>query len=86
MSDIDDKLKGSCRSQLFTIRFWLEDLGRNQADWRGKVQHVNSGEARYFRRWSALEIFIKKFLLKNNHEDDIGEEAREDNVDLQDLS
>jgi hypothetical protein len=46
-------------SHLFMLRLWLEDLGNGQTDWRGKVQHVNSGEARYFRDWSTLEAFME---------------------------
>ena len=49
-------------SHLFTLRLWLEDLGGGQTDLRGKVQHVNSGEARYFRDWTALEAFLEGFL------------------------
>ena len=46
-------------SHLFMLRLWPEDLGGGQTDWRGKVQHVNSGEARYFRDWPTLEAFIE---------------------------
>lgn len=49
-------------SQLFTVRLWPEDLGQGQTDWRGKIQHVNSGEARYFRDWPTLEAFMEKLL------------------------
>jgi hypothetical protein len=49
-------------SQLFTLRFWSEDLGNGQSDWRGKVQHINSGEVVYFREWAVLKTFIEKFL------------------------
>jgi len=44
-------------SQLFTVRVWLEELGNGQTEWRGKVQHVTSGEVRYFRDWSTLVTF-----------------------------
>jgi len=44
-------------SQLFTVRVWLEELGNGQTEWRGKVQHVTSGEVRYFRDWSTLVAF-----------------------------
>ncbi len=54
-------------SHLFTLRLWLEDLGSGKTDWRGKVQHVNSGEARYFRDWSTLESFLEG-LLRPEHE------------------
>jgi hypothetical protein len=49
-------------SQLFTLRLWPEDLGDGQTDWRVKVQHVNSGEVRYFRDWSTLEAFLEALL------------------------
>jgi hypothetical protein len=32
----------------------LEDLGNGQTEWRGPVQHVPSGETRYFRDWVTL--------------------------------
>ena len=53
-------------SHLFMLRMWLEDLGSGQTDWRGKVQHVNSGEARYFRDWPTLEKFLEGLMLKIN--------------------
>jgi hypothetical protein len=35
------------------VRMWLEPLGDGQTEWRGKVQHVPSGESRYFREWTC---------------------------------
>jgi len=49
-------------SDLFTIRLWQEDLGDGQMEWRGKVQHVTSGEARYFRDWPTLIAFLLALL------------------------
>lgn len=49
-------------SQLFTVRVWLEELGNGQTEWRGKVQHVASGEVRYFRDWSTLVAFCNRCL------------------------
>lgn len=50
------------RSHLFTVRLWLEELGNDQTEWRGKVQHVTSGEACYFRDWPALIAFLQMVL------------------------
>lgn len=50
------------RSHLFTVRLWLEELGNDQTEWRGKVQHVTSGEGRYFRDWPALIAFLQMVL------------------------
>ena len=49
-------------SHLFTLRLWLEDLGGGLTDWRGMVQHVRSGEVRYFRDWRTLEAFVETLL------------------------
>ena len=53
---------GLARSHLFTVRVWREDLGEGQAEWRGKVQHTTSGEARYFRDWPMLIAYIQEML------------------------
>ena len=50
------------QSHLFTVRLWLEDLGDGRAEWRGQVQHVLSGETRYFRDWSTLIALLRAML------------------------
>ena len=52
------------RSHLFTVRMWLEQLGRGGTEWRGKVQHVLTGQTRYFRDWQTLVQFIQTTLPK----------------------
>jgi hypothetical protein len=42
------------RSHLFIVRVWHEELDPTEQEWRGKVQHVQSGEAHYFRGWQQL--------------------------------
>jgi hypothetical protein len=49
-------------AQLFMLRIWLEDLGAGRYEWRGKVQHVTSGEARYFRDWPSLVACLQEML------------------------
>ena len=51
------------QSQLFTVRLWAEDLGDGRTEWRGKVQHVISGEAHYFREWPTLIAWLVAMLL-----------------------
>ena len=41
-------------THLFMVRVWLEPLGDDQTEWRGKVSHVLSGELHYFRAWCEL--------------------------------
>jgi hypothetical protein len=52
------------RSHLFTVRLWAEELGDGQTEWRGQVQHVLSGETRYFRDWAALVEFVRAMLTR----------------------
>lgn len=49
-----DRPADSAASHLFTVRLWPHDVGDGQIEWRGKVQHVLSGETRYFRAWAEL--------------------------------
>jgi len=44
------------------VRLWQEELGNGQTELRGKVQHVSSGEARYFRDWPSLIAFLLALL------------------------
>jgi len=41
-------------THLFTVRVWREELGAGRVEWRGKVQYLLTGEARYFRSWQQL--------------------------------
>ena len=50
------------RSHLFTVRVWGEELTDDKREWRGKVQHVSSGEAFYFRHWSRLVEGLERWL------------------------
>ncbi len=43
--------------ELFTLRLWQQAAG-TKPEWRGKIQHIRSGEARYFRDWHTLENFL----------------------------
>jgi hypothetical protein len=52
----------SADSQLFTVRMWPEAVGDDLYEWRGKVDHVASGEGYYFRDWSRLIVCFEKML------------------------
>lgn len=43
---------------------WQEELGEGHSEWRGKIQHVQSGEVLYFRQWSALVAALEKMLAE----------------------
>ena len=51
---------------LFTLRLWLEELGDDRSEWRGQLQPVGSGEARYFRDWQTLVAFLVAMLSESD--------------------
>lgn len=56
-------------SQLFTVRVWPEALGNGQTEVRGEVRHILTGETHYFRKWSALIIYlVSKLEAGQEHE------------------
>jgi hypothetical protein len=63
-------------NQVFVVRLWRAGA----AEWRGRVQHVNSGETRYFRAWLDLVAHLEALLAAgstagNNLADDNDEAA-----------
>jgi hypothetical protein len=49
-------------THLFAVRIWLEPLSEGQAEWRGKVEYVLTGEQHYFRDWLTLIAHLKAML------------------------
>ena len=47
-------------THVFTVRLWRErrEGEREKPIWRGSVQHLQSGERKYFRRFAGLLSFI----------------------------
>ncbi len=59
---VEERDATSSRSQLFMVRVWQADLGEGRTEWRGKVQHVATGEVKYFREWQTLLAFLAEML------------------------
>ena len=57
-----DRQRQQPRSHLFTVQLWQEELSKGQTEWRGKAQHVSSGQVRYFRDWPKLILFLQAML------------------------
>jgi hypothetical protein len=49
-------------SQVFLVRLWTEPEGDGQTAWRGKVQHLTSGEAHRFSDWADLVAVLQVML------------------------
>jgi hypothetical protein len=52
----------AARAELFTMRLWQEVLNGGRTEWRGKIQHVGSGQARYFHDWATMVKIITEML------------------------
>jgi hypothetical protein len=46
----------------FIVRMWSESTVDNNGDWRGQVEHVQTGEKRYFREMDRVLEFIAGHL------------------------
>ena len=66
-----DRMSPSLTSHLFTVRVWREELGDGHVEWRGKVQHALSGEARYFREWAELIAFVREQVGDSDQADKV---------------
>ena len=49
-------------SKLFTIRIWDEHIGDGIFEWRGRVQHVLTGDYTYFHTWEDLVSWLSNYL------------------------
>lgn len=54
-------------THLFTVRLWVEALGEGQGEVRMQVQHVLSGETRYFREWKPLISYLLTTMQEVEH-------------------
>ena len=53
----------SHHSHLFTVRLWAEVPGNDgHVEWRGKLQHVTSGDVHYFHDWTKLIALLLAML------------------------
>ena len=52
------------RSHFFTLRLWQEGDGRSEYALRIKVQHVLSGEVRYFQDWTEVLAYVMSTVEK----------------------
>jgi hypothetical protein len=51
-------------SHLFAIRLWEEAVGEGEAEWRGRVQEIVTGEIAFFRDWPGLVTTLQRLTGK----------------------
>jgi hypothetical protein len=59
----------------FTIRLWSERLDDDMYEWRGRLQHMDSSERRYFRDAESLYGALLNILGDANPQPPTQEEA-----------
>jgi hypothetical protein len=54
------------RTAVFIVRIWCErgDDQDRTPEWRGSVEHVESGQRTYFRHLEAVQAFMKPHLAE----------------------
>ena len=55
-------------TQVFILRFWLEprEIEGAEPEWRGVIEHVESGECRYFQNLELMISFVSKYFDRLN--------------------
>ncbi len=49
----------SDRSHLFVVRVWIKRPADALLEYRGRIQHVLSGETRHFKDWPTMVDFLE---------------------------
>ncbi|XZG68930.1 hypothetical protein ACTSKR_09710 [Chitinibacteraceae bacterium HSL-7] len=52
------------QSASFILRIWREHGDASAGDWRGSIEHVQSGERRFFRDFGGVERFMSPLLAQ----------------------
>ncbi|HSG43286.1 MAG TPA: hypothetical protein VLA72_09035 [Anaerolineales bacterium] len=48
--------------QTFTLRIWVTNQEDANLEWRGRIQHVQSGEVQYCQNWDAFIAYVEEVL------------------------
>ena len=48
----------------FIVRMWAEPVNEDQCEWRGQVEHLQTGEKRYFQQLDKMMDFVSSHIGK----------------------
>jgi len=51
------------KSQLFTLRVWMEMMENGRYEMRGTLRHVLTGETYYFSDWQAMIRYVEVMAI-----------------------
>ena len=46
----------------FVVRMWAEPINEDHSEWRGQVEHLQSGEKRYFQQLDIVLEFVTSHI------------------------
>ncbi|PDV99053.1 hypothetical protein [Candidatus Chloroploca asiatica] len=55
------------------IRLWREETAQGEAEWRGQIQHLHSGEVHYVRGLHALTQIVQTMIAMPEQDEKAGE-------------
>ena len=50
------------QTQTFTLRIWVTNQKDATLKWRGRIQHIQSGEVQYCQNWDAFITYVEEVL------------------------
>jgi hypothetical protein len=50
------------QAQTFTLRIWVTSPKDATLEWRGRIQHIQSGEVQYCQDWDAFIAYVEEAL------------------------
>jgi hypothetical protein len=50
------------QAQLFTLRIWITKQKSDILEWRGRIEHAQSGEVKFCRNWETFIAYIERML------------------------
>ena len=70
MSADKDKPQSECAElgaqvQTFTLRIWVTSQKDANIEWRGRIQHIQSGEVQYCQNWDTFITCVEKVLIES---------------------
>ena len=57
----------AAKSQLFTLRVWVEEVENGRFEFRSTLKHVLTGETHHFRDWSMLIQHIERARVQDTN-------------------
>ena len=53
------------QAQTFTLRIWVTNQKDATLEWRGRIQHIQSGEVQYCQNWDTFIAYVEKVLTES---------------------